>query len=174
LQGDKALSGRRLEIQAELDNIAGQLSEARKSSTGEAIASPVLAHADPEAMIMASIATWEMVPDEKSVWSSEMSRYILVALLLLASAFVFLAGSNLAWPFRAVLDAIPPASGTQVHTTRHIVPDVVEAPQASPYMATREVEPEGLTAAVEALRQRLIGLVRPTAPSAPLINMGVA
>jgi len=172
LEAEKADAGKRLELQAEVDNLANQLAEARKTSTGGAIASPVLAHADPEALIMASISTWDMKPGEKSIWSAEMSRYILVALLLLASAFVFLAGSNLAWPFKAVMEAFPGPTGGHVVSTAGLRLTEPEPVQASPFMACKE--PEGPTVAerlvnvAEELKRRFA--FRPTGPSAPMIE----
>lgn len=177
LEAEKADAGKRLELQAEVDNLANQLAEARKSSTGGAIASPVLAHADPEALIMASISTWDMKPGEKSIWSAEMSRYILVALLLLASAFVFLAGSNLAWPFKAIADGFPPSSGGHVFATHNIRIEQAEAPQASPYMATKPASEPSMADRLKAVAvdvaaelKRRAFYHRPTGPSAPMIE----
>ena len=121
---------------------------------------------------MASISTWDMKPGEKSIWSAEMSRYILVALLLLASAFVFLAGSNLAWPFKAVMEAFPGPTGGHVVSTAGLRLTEPEPVQASPFMACKE--PEGPTVAerlvnvAEELKRRFA--FRPTGPSAPMIE----
>lgn len=172
LEAEKADSGKRLELQAEVDNLAKQLQEARSVVT---TGPQALASVDPEFKVLASMMTASENPGGHAIWAAEMLRHANLAFVLLLSAIVNLVATALS----VKAEGFPPASGTQILTTHGIRLEEAEKPQASPYMATKPSdEPslaEKVTAAVANVRdeldRRLKGLVRPTGPSAPMIEV---
>jgi hypothetical protein len=158
LEGDKALAGRRLELEAVRDTTAKALGEARAVALE---AKPeALSSVDPEFRVLASMAVWSEAPGAHAVWAAEMFRHANLAFVLLLSAIVNLVATALSVKIETPI--IPTG-----HRTGSGVPEV-PAPQPEPM-------PEPVrTMDFEALRKRLMGFVRPTAPSAPMIEAGAA
>lgn len=172
LEAEKADAGKRLELQAEVDNLAKQLQDARSVVT---TGPQALASVDPEFKVLASMMTATENPGGHAIWAAEMLRHANLAFVLLLSAIVNLVATALS----VKAEGFPPASGTQLLTTHGIRLEEAEKPQASPYMATKPSdEPsfiEKVSAAVanvkEELERRARGVIRPTGPSAPMIEV---
>lgn len=169
LEAEKADAGRRLELQAVIDRLGGEITIARAAAMQ---AKPqALANANPENAILASIYTFNRTPGEDAVWATEMGRYANMAFILLASAIVNLVATALNAGKGGGL-VVPT---TQVASTANVRLESPEPVEYSPYMATKM--PEGPTTAeklqtvAEELGRRLKGLVRPTGPSAPMIEV---
>lgn len=168
LEAEKADAGERKLLQSEIDNLAKQLQEARAVVTNGPAA---LASVDPEFKVLASAYTWSENPGGHAIWAAEMFRHANLAFVLLLSAIVNLVATALS----VKAEGFPPSSGTGVFATNGVRLESPEPVEYSPYMATKM--PEGPTTAeklqtvAEELGRRLKGLVRPTGPSAPMIEV---
>lgn len=168
LEAEKADAGKRLELQAEVDNLAKQLQDARSVVT---TGPQALASVDPEFKVLASMMTATENPGGHAIWAAEMFRHANLAFVLLLSAIVNLVATALS----VKAEGFPTGTGTQILATHGIRLEEAEKPLASPYMATKMPEgpstAEKLQTVAEELGRRLKGLVRPTGPSAPMIEV---
>jgi len=166
LEAEKADAGKRLELQAEVDNLSAQLQEARAVVT---TGPQALASVDPEFKVLASMMTATENPGGHAIWAAEMLRHANLAFVLLLSAIVNLVATALA--VKAEGPLFPPLGG-QMLSTAGIRLETPEPVSASPYMATKpSSEPslsEKLVNVAEELRKRFA--FRPTGPSAPMIE----
>jgi hypothetical protein len=170
LEAEKADSGKRLELQAEVDNLAKQLQDARSVvTTGPA----ALASVDPEFKVLASMMTASENPGGHAIWAAEMLRHANLAFVLLLSAIVNLVATALAVKAEGPLLGL---TGGQVVSTAGLRFTEPEQVSASPYMATKASEEPTLADKLsnvavnvaEELRRRFA--FRPTGPSAPMIE----
>lgn len=160
LEGDKALSGRRLELQAEIDTIGAELATARQVVTTQPAA---LASVDPEFMVLASMAAWSETPGTHAIWAAEMFRHANLAFVLLLSAIVNLVATALS------VKAEGPARATMTFGGSG-VPDIASAPDEAPQPLPEPVRiADKVSDGLAVLRQTLFGRPAPTAPSHTIV-----